>query len=870
MAFDQEVELRKARIALCLSLAGVVAVAPRAAGGFEGFDPEMCMSRGPSRCDGRATDTPVVTALRVPDGEVALDGRLDEPFWAEAEAAFGFSTWDPSRGEPPSEQTVFKAVYDDEAIYFGVSCLHENGSRMSSRLCRRDALSSCDIVSLYLDTYMDRTTGYNFRVNPDGVLGDRHVSDDGGVMDPDWDAVWDAATYVDEDGWYAEFEIPFSCVRYRPGENMEWGCQLYRFMYELGEDTSWATWSRDKSGFVSRFGRLAGISGIPAPRQFELLPYAVTRTTDPAAVGDDDELDQYQNVGLDLSYGVTADLVVNAAFQPDFGQVEADPSLLNLSPFETYYDEKRPFFIEGSGYFSHPDFNVFYSRRIGTGDELSRIRAAGKLTGKTPSGYSVAALYALTDVAAEGRAHQFWNDGEQTTQYVVGKLGKEFSGGDHSVSVMQTAVLRSADRDSLGDYLSRDAYTSSADFDLYFRDRTLNVQGSVVGSVVDPARSEDDSDASHAPVYGSGGALGLRKLGGTFIGGVWGRWETDKLDLNDVGFLSAPDEVSAGAWFSYQHHPDNGAGPFREGNAEISFSRSWFYADAAGYDRDTGEKVWSYGRGRPQSLDVSLSSYCGLRNFWGFWLGGGGDFEGVYKYETRTFEGERGPPMKDPNSFWMWWGVGSDWRKRYHAELEGNYSRNEYGGEAYEADLYNRVTVSDAVTVTFSLGYDWYHADAQHIENFQNTGGGIGGVSYVFAEMDRRTLDATLRADVLFTRDLSLQLYAQPYLTVGEFSNPRELMTPASYDFEPVKGIPDFDPEAVSDYDFKYGAVNVNAVLRWEYAPGSTFYLVWKQGREIGSSGSDSGFSADLHARDILDTEPTNVFLAKVTYWLPI
>ncbi|MBD3349024.1 MAG: hypothetical protein GF400_07495, partial [Candidatus Eisenbacteria bacterium] len=348
----------------------VIAVAHEAGAGFDAFDLERCLTQGDPRCDGRGADTPAVNALRLDEGEsVSLDGRLDEPFWHEAQAAYGFRTWDPTRGEEPTEQTIFKVVYDDEAVYFGVASLHGNGSRMRGRLCRRDRIGGSDMISLYLDTYDDRTTAYNFRVNSEGVLGDRYVSHDGNDMDPDWNAVWDAATLTDEDGWYAELEIPFSCVSYRPGDEMTWGCQLYRLIYDLGEDTSWVSWKRGETGFVSRFGRLTGLCGIPAPRQLELLPYVVTSTTDPSAVGDEDVLDQYQNFGLDLEYGVTTDLTLNAAFQPDFGQVEADPALLNLSPFETYYEEKRPFFIEGSRFFWHPNFDMFYSRRIGTGDE---------------------------------------------------------------------------------------------------------------------------------------------------------------------------------------------------------------------------------------------------------------------------------------------------------------------------------------------------------------------------------------------------------------------------------------------------------------------------------------------------------------------
>jgi len=837
--------------------------------GFPGFEPVAREDADGGAVDGYTSSVPSITALRVPEGAIVVDGRLDDPAWRGAEPASGFRTWEPTRGDPPSEETIFKVVYDDRAIYFGIACMETDVSNIRGHLCRRDNISSSDVVSLYLDTYHDRTTGYNFRVNPRGVQEDGYVySDD--EMDRDWDAVWAAETYIDRDGWYAEIRIPFACVRYRPSEEMTWGCQVQRFMYTRGEDTSWVTWDRETTGFVSRFGEIRSISGIPVPKQLEIMPYVVASATDPAVPGPE-ELGYFGNVGLDLKYGLAADLTLNATFQPDFGQVEADPALLNLSPFETYYEEKRPFFIEGSRFFEHPDFNLFYSRRIGTGDENSRIRAAAKLTGKTRNGYSLAALYAMTDVAEEGRAHQFWRAGSQLAHYFVGRLGREFSEGAHRVNVMQTLVDRTADRDAWGDYASRDAWTTGVDFDLNFRDRTINVSGSFVGSVIRPAPSASDPESPSEPVYGTGGAFAVRKLGGTFMGGLSGRWESQDLDLSDLGYLRAADEVEASAWLGFLHNSDGGDGPFQKGHAELKVFKSWLYSGGNGYDRDTGELAWSYGPGHPRAFGVNVSSGWRLRNFWSVYAGGGAEMDGTSKYETRTYDAEPGPLMVEPDSFWLWAGCASDSRLPLVFEVEGNYWRNEVGGREYGVGLEGRWTATDAMSYSVEFSYHNSLDDADHLENFENPGHGIGGVSYVFAELERHTIDATLRADILFSRDVSLQLYAQPYVSIGDYRRARELTRPDSYDLEPVSDIPGFDAASVDDYDFRYAAANVNAVLRWEYAPGSTFYLVWKQGRELyNDRASASGFSTALEPLDVLNSEPENVFLAKVTYWFPI
>ncbi len=351
------------------------------AGAFEGFLPAEAtsdMSSGPAISE-EALEAPTVKAAHLNGHAIELDGRLDDLGWSDARPMGGFKVWDPDRGAQASEETVFKVAYDEGAVYFGVACFEKDASQISSSLSRRDHFNNSDIISIYIDPYLDRTTGYNFRVNPHGVQMDSYVFDDGN-RDDDWDAVWQAETFRDDQGWYAEMRIPFSAIRFRPGDEMTWGLQAYRYMHSRGEDTAWYVWDRETAGFVSRFGQLQGICNVKAPCKIEIAPYFVQRTTNPSAVGPADELDHFQNFGADIKYGVTADLTLNATVQPDFGQVEADPSTLNLSAFETYFQEKRPFFIEGNRFFQHPHFNMFYSRRIGTGSENARIHYAGKPT----------------------------------------------------------------------------------------------------------------------------------------------------------------------------------------------------------------------------------------------------------------------------------------------------------------------------------------------------------------------------------------------------------------------------------------------------------------------------------------------------------
>jgi hypothetical protein len=841
-----------------------------AAGAF--CDVDDLASSGSESADGRLTAVPSVRAYALGDEKIDLDGVLDEPAWERAEAAWGFRKWDPARGEPSSEETVFKVAYDDEAVYFGVACYERDASNTQGKLCRRDHISDSDMVSIYLDTYHDHTTGFNFRVNVRGAKGDRYVYNDG-EMDRDWNAIWEVETSQDENGWYAEFRIPFSCVRYGQAEEMTWGCNLHRYMHGRGEDTAWTIWDTETRGFVSRFGEITGLVAVPHSRQLELMPYVVARITDPAVYGPGDELEYYQNFGLDLKYGLTSNFTLAAAFQPDFGQVEADPSLLNLSPFETYFEEKRPFFIEGNRYFQHPRFNVFYSRRVGTGDVNSRIRAAGKLTGRTDQGLTVAALFASTDVTEEGHAHNFLKSGEQSTRYLVGRLGKEFAGGAHRINVMQTGVFRSADREDYGDFASRDAWTTAVDFDLNFHDRDYNVEGSFVGSVVDPAAVASDPSIPHGKLYGTGGNLGIRKLGGAFMGGVSGRWESDKLDLNDAGFLRAPDETSVSGWLRYEHNSTRDCELFLRGHIGLDLWRNWLYAGNEELDLDTGDVAWSYDRGRAKNQGLNLNASGQLLNYWHVWGGGGWNSEGTSKHDTRTFTDTlgvtwQGPLVRYPSGVYGWLGFNTDYRRPLVINVDLNTGWDALGGWNRRASVGLDWTATEAMTYSLSVSYGRSRSEAEHLDNFRNPRGGIGGVSYVFAEFEQQTVDATFRSDILFSRELSLQLYAQPYVTVGGYGNARELVTPDTYDLAPAVDIPGFDAEDVSDHDFRYSAMNINAVLRWEYRPGSTFYLVWKQGRDLyDSRSSRPALETSLDPGALLDREPENTFLAKVTYW---
>jgi hypothetical protein len=837
-----------------------------------GFDPHGRGSDYPDCANGRLTNPPSLPAHRIERAPIKMDGLLNERDWIAAPAATGFTQFEPDRGGEPAEETVLKVIYDDDAIYFGIACCRSNGTPVTSSLARRDNIVGSDLIRLYLSPYHDMVTGYHFRINPDGVKEDYYNYGDL-FHDVSWDAVWDAETSTDPDGWYAEIRIPFSSIRYRPAESMTWGLNLFQHIYSRGQRTAWSNWTREQQGFMSRSGTVTGIEGIRPPRQMEITPYVVGSVADGAALSargsQDQDWGHFGNLGADLKCGVTADLTLNATFQPDFGQVEADPSQLNLSPFETFYEEKRPFFIEGAQFFEHPSFNMVYSRRIGTGSENSRIRFASKLTGKVTGNLSTAVLLAATDETQEGQAHNPFRAGENRTVYAIGRFGKQWGGDMHSFHLMQTAVRR--DRHHFA-ARTRDGYTTGADLEMNFKDRMYQASGSFVGSIIDYQADPAKPRGNPKPIYGTGSRSEFAKTSGDWRYALTTRHQGDKLDLNDLGYISDANHYAVQAWLQRAYNADDeGRGFITSASGQVRFYRSWIFADRTYRDpRDSTQVLWSYRRGHDLQMNWVFNGSLATRDFWS----AHGNFEYVPErtelYATRLVPGgsSRGPLMRLPESYSSSAGVSTDSRKAYALSLDGEWNRDGAGSRVQSAALGLAWVQNSRVTHQVSSSVRFVHDEAQWVGNFENPEGAIGGVSYAFAPLDQRTWDVTLRSSMLFTRDQSLELYVQPFLTTGSYGSAHELARPDSRDFRPLAGI------NAANQDFSYGAVNLNMVYRWEYRPGSTFYLVWTQSRSKFDMRADHDVASDFDNGFGLDplfrNRGENRILAKFTYWTPV
>jgi Domain of unknown function (DUF5916) len=806
----------------------------------------------------------------------------------------------PDEGEPASERTEVRVLYGSDALYVGFRAFDSAPEEIAGQLTRRDQQSFSDRVHVFIDSYHDRRTAFHFAVNPKGVKQDYYRFDDT-QEDAGWDAVWDVATATDAQGWSAEFEIPYSQLRFAGGDDQTWGINFLREIARKNESSFWAPISGEDNALVSKFGELRGLRGIERSTRVEVMPYTLARLQ--RAPGDQNDPfyeanDAFGTVGLDVKYGVTSNLTLDVSVNPDFGQVEADPARVNLSAFETFLPERRPFFIEGASIFNFPialgdgdgaNESLFYSRRIGRAPqgwadpeggyvdtaENTTIQVASKLSGKTESGWSIGLLHAST---AREQARVITGSGdaltptvEPSTQYGVARIQKDFREGRSALGVIGTGTVRNAD-DAAALKLHSNAFTGGLDFRHRFGNDNYQVSGYVLGSRVEgteetvartqrsPGRYLQRPDADHLTYDPTRTSLsGMTAFGsiGKIGGGFWRfstgfQTRTPEFEVNDMGFLMNVDYLVNWAWVGYRHYLPTRR--FRNWNLNANAWRSQ-----------------SFG-GEVNGLGGNVNGSFQLSNYWSGWAGVNQE-AGV---TARTLL-RGGPSIKTEARTNAWAGISTDGRKSVQ------FNVNFFG---------NRAPASDSWTFNTSPNLSWRPSSSARV----NLGGSysrrvddrqwIGQVSleeehYLFGRIDQQTVGITSRVDIAFTPTLSLQLYAQPFVSAASYQELKRVDDPQADRYQDryeilstteVNGGYEVDlngdgsVEFIRDPDFNFKQFRSNVVLRWEYRLGSTLFLVWSQGRNHYAPVGDLRFGSDVGA--LFDAPADNVFMVKVSYWL--
>lgn len=847
-------------------------------------------------------------------GPLRLDGRLDDAAWAAALPATGFTQAYPDPGAPASEPTEVRVLVGPDAVYVGARMFDSHPDSIAAQLSRRDVYGTySDRILLFIDSHDDRRTAFHFAVNPRGVKQDSYQYDDT-REDQSWDAVWDVATAVDSLGWTAEFRIPLSQLRFLSRSDGErvWGVGFMRELARRDERSTWSPWTRNSPGFVSSFGELRGLGTVRAPARLELLPYTSARLDRvPGSARDPfhSRNDVAGSMGADFQYGLPGGLTLTGTVNPDFGQVEVDPAVVNLTAFEVFFPERRPFFVEGSDVFrfgtlvtrnsfSYPQY--FYSRRIGRqpqrpvsdaeiafvdAPDQTTILGAAKVSGKI-NGWSVGLLDAVT---AEEQSRYRTTAGvdasvpvEPLSNYLVGRLRRDLRQGRTVIGGIFTAANRDMSDSVFRPLLRSSAYIAGVDGQHAWDGRAWTVSGFLAGSRVAGSESaiasaqrssaryfqrpDDRSVELDAKRTSLGGRIGGVALShsGNWDGSVTYQEVSPGFEANDLGFQSFAGRRGVSTHLGRRVN--------RPAGAFLSYAYNAYQSHAWNWD---GDNV---------SADVGAAASGTFRNFWSVSLSGGATPAAIDDRLTR------GGPKAGVPGFWRGSAtVTSDRRKPLLASASA--STSEYRDGQFVRTVSAALTLRPSTSVQVSMGprYSRVMNTSQYVLARTDTlARATFGRRYVFADVDQHVLSVEARVNWTFTPDLTLEVYAQPYVSVGDFENYKEFLRPGRYEFgvygrdqgtiTPAQnGGFTVDPDgagpaapftvggSAGQRDFTQRSLRGNAVLRWEYRRGSTLFFVWQQRRT----------AEYLHGRlDFGDvsgafTEPAqNVFMIKATYWV--
>jgi len=879
------------------------------------------MSRGPTaRClataaaclvttsvAGADTDLSPIEAFRLP-GPVTIDGMLDEHAWTRPSLG-GFVQDEPDNGAPPVHDTEWWIAYDDDALYVALRMHDSAPDSIDTSVARRDAALLTDEVFLELDTFNDDRTGYIFVVGAGGYVLDA-VSYNDGWWDKTWDAVWDSESRVDDHGWTAEMRIPFSQIRIPPADEHVWGVNIVRNCRRLQSTDNLFHRKRDESGHTSRFPDLVGIRGIGNHSRREITAYGVTKGEYLAREEGDpfnDGSELGYDVGADLAVGVTDKLMLNATLNPDFGQVEVDPAVVNLSDFETFFEEKRPFFVQDANTFrfgrdglnSNWNFNwldatPFYSRRIGRAPQLGHDRdadhastpsgttilGAAKLTGKV-GGVDVGGLSALT--AREHHELAFGEErsrslAEPLTSYNVLRASRTTSDSRRAIGAMITATERDLEDERSRASLTQRAYTAGVDGWTYLGDEDRwAVKSYVSGSFVEgspeviegiqrssthyfqrPDADHVEVDPDRTSLTGWMARIAANKQKGDYLANFGLGAISPEYETNDLGFQSRSDAINMHAVIGRNWREPHGI--FRQSGVDLRTYWTWNFDGL----RDGG--------------GTGVGTWANLTNFWSVNLGG------FYNPETPSTRLTRGgPQVLRPHNREVYLNVQTDSRKSWRAWFDTFVSAGGPGEQ--QLNLSTGVTLKPTSALKVEIGpslttesYGSQYVTTRDAPEATST----FGSRYVFADIEYREVAMSIRVDWSFTQRLTLQTYLQPLVAVGDYQDLKELREPGTFDFdvygeapgssiELADGTYTVDPGdggdtfTVSDPDFNFKSLRLNTVLRWEYSPGSTFYLVWTRNGTNFDRPGQLDLAADIE--DVLRADSDDVVLVKVSRW---
>ena len=816
---------------------------------------------------------PVSGAIRA-TSPIRLDGKLDESTWASAPVTDQFTQIDPNEGQPASQKTEVRVVYDDEALYVGVR-LHDTGP-IIARLGRRDMnLGDSDWFGLMIDSYHDHRTAFGFDVNPAGVRRDetKTITHD----DNSWDAVWRVATSIDSAGWTVEYRIPFSQLRFRADSALTWGVQFERVIGRNREYSVSTFIPKADRGGVPAYGHLEGLNRLRTGSRLEFLPYTVARAeyVDRGANPFRTKSEYGSSFGADLKYRVASNLTLSASVNPDFGQVEVDPAVVNLGVYETFFAEKRPLFLEGGEIFDFGSGNtsggqLFYSRRIGRtptlGAPTSRsdlppvttILGAGKLTGKI-GGWSVGSIAALTG-REEARYLDVANLEQQSVAepragYFVARGRRELRAGRSMVGGVVTGVARNLDTDVLRNSFRENAAAGGFDFRHETTDRRWAFRGDIETSVVrgSPASiiavqrasnhffQRPDAlhlgvDSAASSLVGYGMSLAATKQGGEhWRGELAGAITSPGYEVNDIGFAVRTDRRDIAGSITYNE------------NRPGSLLRRWSV--------NTNMRSEHNFANEPILTIAQVNLNTQTLGYWSYSVNARRQFRA---FDDRLTRG--GPLAIRPATWGSNGSMSTDGRKPVTGSARYGFTRDEEGGWSWNTSASLGLKTSSRWNLTVGPSLFRANVVAQYVQTVTDASyTQTYGRRYLFAPLSQTELGLETRFNYSFTPLLTLETYVQPLVSSGDYGAGKQLVDARTFDFAPYNG-------NLANFDFNLRSLRGNSVLRWEWREGSTLYVAWQQSRREVLGFGD--FEFDRDTRSLAGIRPDNIFLVKMNYWI--
>lgn len=837
---------------------------------------------------------------------IKTDGSIDETVWNQVEWSGEFTQFEPNEGDKPSQKTEFKILYDENNIYIAIKAYDTEPEKIEKRLSRRDSWDG-DLVVVQFDSYYDKKTAFIFAVNAAGVRNDAVITGDNLNNDDDtWDPIWSAKTALTDFGWSAEMRIPLSQLRFGKKENQVWGLETGRYIFRNSEWSIWQHISKETSGWVSRFGELTGLSDLKPKRQIEIAPYVSTKLSlyeaeerNPFADGQDLSF----NAGIDGKIGITNDMTLDFAINPDFGQVEADPSEVNLTAFETFFSEKRPFFVEGNNITDYAitpggspwsSDNLFYSRRLGSSPHYypdladgeymnmpnnTRILGALKLTGKTKKGLSIGLIESFTneenaeiDLNGERRKEVV----EPYTNYFAGRIQKDMNDGNTVFGSMITSTNRFINVEHLN-FLNTNAYTGGIDFKQYFKDKKYQITTTFVGSYIEGSeeaiteqqlsskryyqRPDADYliyDTTSTSLSGYGGNFLFTKQvskGLSFMANV--TWRSPGVELNDIGYMRRANSIFQYLWAGYR----------------ITEPFSIFRSININANQWAG---WDFG-GTNTFKGGNINAWSQFTNLWTFNFNVSAELNNI---DNSILRG--GPAMNIPGNYNYSFGFGTNSTKKFRA---GAHFWNNCGfDDSFKYyGIFSSISYHPFNFLSISLSPDYYYrnADLQYVstETYESED------QYLFGEIHQKTFSVTARIDLNITPDFTIQYYGAPFISAAVYSNFKKITDPKAnlyndrfhiFSNNEIGYLPEDESYGISetgngnyDYfiglpDFNYRQFRSNLVLRWEYKPGSLLYVVWSQDKT--DAVSDGTFDLGNDLKNMFKINSYDIFLIKFSY----